>query len=344
MASASRRALTLALLILLAALAPASAQAVTFGADLGVAPNVDFDCTVTPPVGGLQLPSGADTCTWWTTGRLTDTSQGHIVPSGGGTITRARVRVGPVTGPMQFVVMRSLRHPLSLADPGCCFPVGSSAVFTPAPNSVTTVPMNVPTRNETDKATGINNFDHIAISVLGPGVPIPAYFTGDQSISAPTGGAFYPHYVPGTERTTGMFGVVGFQTLINADIDQSSPGTGTPTGPTDLSGLTLGGKVGRIRGGRALIPLVCRSASECAGVLKLQSRRAAGATATAARARTRTYGKARFRVAAGKSKQIRVRLNRVGKRLVRRRKRVRVYVNMTLASKKVVSKRILLRR
>ena len=161
-------------------------------------------------------------------------------------------------------------------DPACCFPVGASGVFTPAPDAITTVPMNVPVRHDYDKASGLNNYDHIAISVLAPGVPIPAFYTGDQSLNAPVGGGFYPAYVPGTERTTGMFGVVGFQTLINADLDPSKPDVDTPTGPTDLVWL---GKQARVRNGRALVPLVplvCRSARECAGLLRLQ-RLAAGA-------------------------------------------------------------------
>jgi hypothetical protein len=327
------------------ALAPAGAGATTFGADLSVAPNVNFDCQVTPPVAGFQVPSGADTCTWWTTGRLNDTSQGHVVPYGGGTITQARVRVGPVTGPMQFVVMRSLRHPQSLADPACCFPVGASAVFTPAPNSITTVPMNVRVRHDTDQASGINNYDHIAISVLAPDVPIPAYYTGDQSLSAPTGGAFYPHYTPGTERTTGMFGVVGFQTLINADIDTSAPGSGTPTGPTDVSGtnpIALGGRA-RVRRGKALVPLICRSPQECAGLLRLQNRAAQGATAAKKGKRIRTYGKTRFRIEAGQTKTVKVPLTKAGKRLMRNRKRRSVFLNVKLSSGQVVSKRITLR-
>ena len=88
--------------------------------------------------------------------------------------------------------------------------------------------MNVRVRHDTDPATGINNFDHIAISVLAPDVPIPAYYTGDQSLGAPTGGAFYPHYTPGTERTTGMFGVVGFQTLITPTSTRAPPAPGHP--------------------------------------------------------------------------------------------------------------------
>jgi len=335
-------------------LAPAAASGLTFGADLSVAPNVTFDCSVTPPVAGFQVPTGEETCTWWTTGRIDDTSQGHVVPYGGGTLTRARVRVGPDTGPMQFVVMRSLRHPQSLADPGCCFPVGASEVFTPAPNAITTVPMNVPVRHDTDPASGLNNYDHIAISVLAAGVPIPAYYTGDQSLSAPAGGGFYPHYTPGTERTTGMFGVVGFQTLINADIEPAStatgtPAGGTPTGPTDVSGtnpIALGGRTGRIRGGRAVVRLVCRSQGECAGVLALQSRAARVATAAgkARRSRTVTYAKARFAIAAGTTAKVRMRLTRAGRRLVRKSRHPRVFAKVVVKGTPTVSKRIVLRR
>jgi hypothetical protein len=325
----------------LAALAlalPASAGAVTFGADLSVAPNSDLTCEQNP--GAPFLHSGADTCTWWTTGRINDTSQGHVVPYGGGTITRARVRVGPVTGPMQFVVLRSLRHPQSLADPACCFPVGASGVFTPAPNGVTTVPMNVPVRHDTDPASGINNYDHIAISVLAPGVPIPAFYTGDQSLAAPVGGGFYPAYVPGTERTTGLFGVVGFQTLINADLDPTSPGTGTPTGPVDL------GKRATVRGGRALVPLTCNLPRSCVGLLRLRQPAGAGAGASASKRRRAkaTYGKSRFKVPAGKRKLVKVKLTGAGKRLMRKRARARVLALVKLSSKQKTSGVLTLRR
>lgn len=348
------RALAIALpaALVALALAPAMAGAATFGADLSVAPNVSFDCTVTPPVAGFQLPTGEETCTWWTTGRIDDTSQGHVVPYGGGTITRARVRVGPVTGPMQFVVMRSLRHPQSLADPGCCFPVGASNVFTPTPNTIATVPMNVPVRHDTDPASGLNNYDHIAISVLAAGTPIPAYYTGDQSLSGPAGGGFYPHYIPGTERTTGMFGVVGFQTLINADLDPAkpnagTPGAGTPTGPTDISGtnpIALGA-AGRLRGRRALVSLVCRSPRECAGVLALQSRRARGATRAgmAKRRRGVTFARGRFTIAAGTTANVRMRLTKAGRRLVRKHRRPRVFANVAVKGTPTISKRIALR-
>jgi hypothetical protein len=329
---------TIAASCALAVALPAPASAVTFGADLSVAPNVDFDCTLTPPVGGFQVSSGAETCTWWTTGRISDTSEGHIVPYGGGTIVRARVRVGPVSGPMQFVVMRSLRHPQSLADPACCFPVGASEVFVPAPNAITTVPMNVPVRNDTDPASGINNYDHIAISVLAPGVPIPAFYTGDQSLSAPTGGGFYPAYTPGTERTTGMFGVVGFQTLINADLDPTAPGAGTPTGPTDTSGLIAPVKVGpaaQVRNGRAMVPLTCDSPQSCAGLLRLLGPAfGGGAGASKKGPRGVAYGKARFQIPAGQRRKVPVRLTGVAKKVLRKRGSVGVQAEVKIGKER----------
>ena len=343
---------------IIALCAPVAAGAATFGADLSRPADSTLDCTIAPSSTLYVVPSGADTCTWWTTGSEggADTSEGHVVPYGGGTITAARVKVGPTTGPMQFVVMRSLRHPGSLDYPACCFPVGASAVFTPAANGITEVPMNVATRHDTDPASGINNYDHIAISVLEPGVPVPADFTG-FSFDAPTGGAFYPHYEPGTERTTGLSGVVGYQTLINADIDQSSPGTGTPTGPTDvdppgvdpLPPVALGGGVAPVRGSRAAVPVACRSAEECAGRIRLQRGAAvrvaaSGLVRESRRAAGRTYGRSGFSIPAGEATQVRVKLNKAGRRLLERRKSAKVYANLTLDSGESFSDRVKLKR
>ena len=81
-----------------------------------------------------------------------------------------------------------------------------------------------------------------------------------------------------------MFGVVGFQTLINADLDPTRPGTGTPTGPTDLVGL---GRWARVRNGRAFVPLTCNSPQSCAGRLLLRRLAGRQARASAARGRRR---------------------------------------------------------
>jgi hypothetical protein len=110
-----------------------AAQAVTFGADLGAAANNPSTCA------SLL----ASSCTFYS---------GAPGPSFyapvSGTVTRVRVKVGPVTGPMQIVVMRSL-YQNRFGDPGhpyfaCCFVQRYGPTFTPAANTVTPVSTSLP--------------------------------------------------------------------------------------------------------------------------------------------------------------------------------------------------------
>ena len=57
----------------------------------------------------------------------------------------------------------------------------------------------------------------------------------------------------------------------------------------------------------------------------------------------RTYGKKRFSIKAGQTKTVEVPLTKAGKRLMRKRKRRRVFLNVKLSAGQVVSKRIALR-
>lgn len=349
----ARILLSMSAAIVLALTVPAGASAVTFGADLSRPADSPYDCTLAPstiggPLEGL-VGSGAQTCTWWTIGANlgSDLSEGHVVPYGGGTITKARVKVGPTTGPMQIVVLRSLRHPGSLGDVGCCFPVGHSEVFTPAPNGITEVPMNVAARHDTDPASGVNNYDHIALSVLAPGVPVPADYTG-ASLYAPSGGSMYPHYEPGTERVTGYGALVGFQVLINADIEKTTTG-GTTTGPVDpgVNPLTLGAGLGPVQGSRIGLPFVCSSAEECAGLVRLQQYASTQVRSSGRVQRAeggKTYGKSNFAIPGGTSQDVPVKLNKAGKKLLKRKKQAKVYVNASLASGQTLSQRITLKR
>jgi hypothetical protein len=127
-----KRLLVAALLGL--ALRPASATALTFGADL--AGPVDFTGTCG------QLFS--DSCTTFSG----STTLSYYAPASG-TVTAVRVKTGNVAqGPMQIVVMSSL-YQNHAGDPGhpyfaCCFVAAYGPVFTPAPNSVTTIPTTLP--------------------------------------------------------------------------------------------------------------------------------------------------------------------------------------------------------
>jgi hypothetical protein len=102
----------------------------------------------------------------------------------------------------------------------------------------------------------------------------------------------------------------------------------------------------RIRGRDALVPLTCDAATTCKGVVELQSapasgRSAAPAPATAVapgaikhKARTKaavaTYAKGSFDIPAHSSRTVTLRLSRAGRRLVRERRRVGLWINVTL--------------
>jgi hypothetical protein len=108
--------------------APAT-RAIPFGADLNQPANVAFDCTALPlpnafGTGFVLVPSGQPTCTWVAVGTVANPQQGTFLGPVAGTVTRIAVRVGPLTGPMQVVVMRAFRDASSTASPVCCSAVG----------------------------------------------------------------------------------------------------------------------------------------------------------------------------------------------------------------------------
>ena len=87
---------------------------------------------------------------------------------------------------MQVVVMRALYQ--NTATPGrpndaCCTPVARSQVFTPAANQISTIPVNLPVKEDAtpppEDITTIADFDTLGLAVLQPGVPLPLYYTGD---------------------------------------------------------------------------------------------------------------------------------------------------------------------
>ena len=168
------------------ALAAPQARALSFGADLNRAPTNEYTCGMNiPPLGFYP---GASSCLYFS-----------IAPTpyapASGTVTAVQVRVGPQTGPMQVVVMRSL-YQNHAGDPGhpyfaCCFVERYGPIFEPQPNTVTTVPTNLPMTEEptpaaedfTTNAAG----DFLALSVLAPNVPIPIAIDNATPVSG-----FYP--------------------------------------------------------------------------------------------------------------------------------------------------------
>ncbi len=207
------------ILLLVAALAlvplvPAQAGATTtIGTNLSRVPDDRMvDCTTLPIYG---VPTYQTTCTWYST---ISSTENHIVPEGVGVITRARVRVGRTTGLMQFAVGRAQvdRNKPIGQQLLCCVWRASGPTFTPAPNSITEVTLNEPVEHVRDFQSNQDLFDNLALSILEPGVPIPAAPTVSGIGSTSTGGACWPAVQLG--NTYCMPGGPGnYAVLFNAD-------------------------------------------------------------------------------------------------------------------------------
>lgn len=110
---------------------------------------------------------------------------GAQVPSPG-VVVSANIKVGPVTGPMRFVRARVLfKRGIGSDTTACCSVQQVGPTFTPAANSVTTVPLNFPMTH--DPIPAQNNFtatsaqDMVALEVLAPDVPIPGTWANNFS-------------------------------------------------------------------------------------------------------------------------------------------------------------------
>ncbi|UUY03308.1 hypothetical protein LRS13_21975 [Svornostia abyssi] len=322
----------------LSLLVPTQAGATTtFGTDLNRAPDDGMvDCTTLPPWG---VPTFADSCTWYSTISATEN---HIVPEGIGVITRARVRVGRVTGPMQFAIGRAQVD--RNKEPGqgtlCCVWRPAGPEFTPAPSAVTEVVLNEPVQRVRDFASNQDLFDNLGLSVLQAGVPIPAAPAVSPIGSTSTAGACWPAVQRGNSYC--MPGGPGnYAVLFNADWEY------TPTGAGGDVSVNLAREFAWVRRNEARVRLLCQLARECAGLLRLQNRKAPGAAAAAAASATVTYGSARFKIAAGATKTVEVKLGASGRKLMRRRRTVTVWANSTTgsgASTRVVSAKLKLKR
>lgn len=316
---------------------PVSAQALTFGADLAAlpannAPNTT--CAQAPP--GLFYPGGSPSCMWSYLGSGTNT----LVAPAPGVVNAVRVKVGATTGPMRVNVIRFLfrqtgdaAHPFS-AGP---FLEAYGPQFTPTANAVTSVPTNLsmkvdPTPALTDLST-IQVIDALALEVQASNVPIP-YF-------AAAGALTYPVYPGPTSQNlpapspNGLpsYGTIGYGVLMSADLTPDAgapaPGAGpTPTLPTPAARPTVRlPATGTVRNGATRLPVVCQVA-DCSGLISLLRATGGAAAAKAATA----LGSAKFTAKAGTTKRVTVKLNRAGKRLVAKSRRVKVTARVTFTA------------
>jgi hypothetical protein len=362
-----RRFAVVASVLALIACTPMVADAATFGADLGNTPNNPTTCGegIFPY---LSAPMGSPSCMYYS---------GAPGPSSyapaSGTITAVHVRVGAVTGPMQAVIMRSL-YQNKAGDPGhpyfaCCFVERYGPVFTPQANTVTTVATSLPVTEE--PTPGPDDFsttaagDFLALSVLAPNVPIPAFGDGRSGYAgyypAPSEGSTpAPSPNPLTAATDGF----GAQVLISADLDTGGgggaavpvPGGPAPTPnpapvPAALPSIVFPKLTIPVKNGTATLPIQCLVVN-CAGVLSLQNVQPPGAGAGVAsrkkakRPKLVSYGTASFALKAGTTGKVKVKLNAAGRKLVKAHKQIKVWasIRFTAGAGKAKSTRVTLKR
>src|SRR5262249_2951414 len=144
--------------------------------------------------------------------------------------------------------------------------------FTPAPNSITTVPVNLPmtvdpTPNPNDLST-IEATDALALEVETPTTPIPLY-------SAPGALSYYSYpgptaaNVPAPSPNGIAAATSGYGVLMNADLSTGDPAPAAPVLPTLPNGApapvvpapvpvaNLGRTTANVRRNALSLPIVC---------------------------------------------------------------------------------------
>jgi len=335
-----RRTLAPLILVLatLGASAPA-ANAVTVGAPLNLAANTTEGCekVVLPPLRPLYAAQGLlpASCTFFGL----DTANGWTsqTPAGRWVINQARVRTGPRTGPMVFTVLRALRSKAGTQGIACCTVVAESQVFTPQPNTVNTIPVNMPAVNTVELVDNeqIEVVDYLGITLLTPGSSVPVHIaTGPGDPAATAVGTYWaPRVTLGQTRADG--GTFSSEILlVNAEYQPAGSGPLPPTPIAGVDPLAVARNVALLRRGTAARLAAALSGP---GVLRAGSpararvaSRAAGPVRAAAKAKRRKLvANSRVRVRQAGEAKITVRLNRWGRKLLAKRGRLRLPVRVT---------------
>lgn len=110
-----------------------------------------------------------------------------------------KVRTGTRTGPIRFTMIQALRSQAGAQGIICCTASAQSQVFTPAPNQVTTIRVDMKAVNTVEVIDGepVEVVDYLGISLLNSTSAIA--FGGSQSLSS----YFTPAFEPGATRLPG---------------------------------------------------------------------------------------------------------------------------------------------
>ncbi len=318
-------------------LAPAAlAQTTTFGASLSEAPDVTFGCNAFPiGNGGTQTPLGNDSsCTWSTPTNPTSPTEGMLTPAGAGTITAVRLRVGPTTGPMAVVVLQ-VEEAAESGMVSCCEASYVGETFTPAANSVTTIPTDLPVRTDgsgEESSPGLEVGDILALSILSDEVPIPAINETGSGLAPnelPSDNVEFPAFLQG--QTADDSGTVGYQLDMNADWTSGTPAPAPAPTPAPAPKLSIGTGTPIIKGGDIHLKLGCATAAACSGSVAIESQppTTAAAVSRTQRRSAVIYAKGSFQLSAGADQSIAAPLTSEGRAAERGHKRVKVYIVAT---------------
>jgi hypothetical protein len=188
-------------------LAGAGAEARPIGANLTRPANNTATCQSLMPF--QRAPS----CSWTTSGAAFNTRESMVVP-GTGRITRVSVRVGPRTGPMRVSILRALRRE-NQGEAACCIGRRQTRIFTPRPNRVTTLRVDLPVSVTFNRRSRIYAYDNLFLTLVNANTPIPAHVTGTGEGNC--SGGWFPAVRPGQENFTGPYGVCGATILLRAE-------------------------------------------------------------------------------------------------------------------------------
>lgn len=349
-----------AALALLGALLPATSAAETRGSSLAGAP-VDFGCETvyqprpaSPDTTYAPNPSGFDSCTWYYAGRgggLGTIADSSLAPLGSGTITKVRVRSGPNPAKLSIVMLKTLYLVDSSGaayDHQCCTATAESEIFSPTPNAVTEIPVNLPYMTqlgEYQKKPGISN--NVAVSGHGPGtLPITSTGTHDAFSNGPSSAAYFPAIRKDVNNPNNQ-NAPDFEVLLQFDSCQTAaarqacatPGAPTPA-PAPTPGVmtppapTAPVRAGEIRstkltlsGIRVPVGVRCDTptGAQCSGSVRLRTRGGKRTFLLASRRLTMNDGQtATVQLALGRTAR---------KRVARRTNKVTVEVDFGTAGK-----------
>lgn len=242
-----RRLVVVPLLVLamLSFASPAAfAASKTQGSPLSAAANAGFGCETrwllgVPPTKYDPINLGpSSTCTYFQAGTTLDNT--HLVPNIG-TVTKVRVKSGPNPAPLSVVILRRLftvnpNNPSEITDATCCRGIRESPVFSPTPNAITEVTVNLPVEAMPGVPGQAGWHDIVGISGNGPG-EMPLALIGPQDPSLQynsaviSSSAYYPRIEPNKDNYNLWTSPPNIEVLMQYDWTDCLEAAGqTPTG------------------------------------------------------------------------------------------------------------------